>query len=232
MHRQQGVSGICRQRKDHQSLMEEVACLAQRFASRIEAIRTLQLPRFPGPPPVGLITQPATATAASSTPTSSRPQVMGSPMTEASGGQMQPSSLVGTISSPPGAADELPAPQQISSPQQSKNVDAPAVAGARVLGSTVPRLDLAAMHSGHAMPPGFPEGPQQGHLSASARVRLWGYHDPDQMEDEMVKQQQHLETGRVKIEGQLDSVNVMVEDWQEPAGPLQTSQPVQNALQV
>ena len=206
--------------------MEEVESLAQRFASRIEAIRPLQLPRFPGPPPVSHIpkTWPATGTATS--PSGSMPQAMGSPMTEASDGQTHLSGFVRNSSSPSGAADELPALRQTRSPQQGTVPDAPSVAVAEVPKSSVPRLDLAAVHSAS------PVGGATGRLSDAARLWMSQYHDPSQMQDEMVRQQQHLETGRVKIEGQMESVSVMVEDWEEASSPSQTSQPVQNALQV
>lgn len=206
--------------------MEEVASLAQRFASRIEAIRPLQLPRFPGPPPVGSIpkTRPATATGTSSTPTGSMPRITGSPMTEASDGQTQPLRPLSN-NSPSGAADELPALPQTGIPQQGAGPDlsSGAAAGAK---STVPRLDLAAVHGASPV-----EG-AAGRLSGGAKAWMSQYQDPGQLEDEMVRQQHYLETGRVKIEGQVDSVNDMVEDWEEAVSPAQASQPVQNALQV
>ena len=222
------VGGMYRQKEVHKALMEDVWSLANRFVDRIEAVRPMQLPRFPGPPPGfhSLAPQAATATAASE---DSRPQVSSKSILQHSVGSRPGFSSVGSIAGEAGRAD-MSTSQEASSCQQRLDSGALHTDDASVSESKIPRLDLAGMLSTStqaAIP-----AQQSSSPSGAARARMSQYDDTEKLKVDITRQQRQLESGQVKIEGQLSSVNFMVEEWDDAAGPLQTSEPEQNAVQV
>ena len=241
-------AGMNRQQEEYESLMEEVRSLTVQFVTRIEAIRPMQLPRFPGPPPGTSHPDAPTATATRAYQSNRTPVRVGSgpageadePDAMATSSRQQESFATArtttTTQQPvsneaiPSSRAAAPMAQPASSSQSELSSDAFKADNISFSKSHVPPLDLAAMQSASAQE--APPAQQQSHLSGAARVRMSQFDDTEKLQKDISRQQQQLESGPVKIEGQLSSVSFMVEEWEDAAGPLQTSQSVQNAVQV